>query len=116
MNEIVYKVMNRAAFTEAKAKGSFDGSAADRRDGFIHLSSVDQLEGTLAKHFAGQKDLVLLAVDAASLGERLCWEPSRGGAFFPHLFGALDFDALIWEEPPELGANGRRRLPLRVLP
>jgi len=92
MNEIVYKVMNRAAFTEAKAKGSFDGSAADRRDGFIHLSSVDQLEG------------------------RLCWEPSRGGAFFPHLFGALDFDALIWEEPPELGANGRRRLPLRVLP
>ena len=69
MNEIVYKV-----FTEAKAKGSFDGSAADRRDGFIHLSSVDQLEGTLAKHFAGQKDLVLLAVDAARLGGRL----SRG--------------------------------------
>jgi len=47
MNEIVYKVMNREAFTEAKAKGSFDGSAADRRDGFIHLSSVDQLEGRL---------------------------------------------------------------------
>jgi len=116
MNEIVYKVMNRKAFIEAKAKGSFDGSAADRRDGFIHLSSVDQLEGRLAKHFAGQKDLVLLAVDAASLGERLCWEPSRGSAFFPHLYGALDFDALIWEEPLELGANGRRRLPLRVLP
>jgi len=115
MNEIVYKVMNRAAFTEAKAKGSFDGSAAERRDGFIHLSSADQLEGTLAKHFAGQKHLVLLAVDAARLGGRLGWEPSRGGAFFPHL-GALDFDALIWEEPPELGANGRRRLPLRVLP
>jgi uncharacterized protein (DUF952 family) len=90
MNEIVYKVMNRAAFTEAKAKGSFDGSAADRRDGFIHLSSADQLEGSLAKHFAGQKDLVLLAVDAARLG---------GG-----------------EEPLELGADGCYRLPLRVLP
>ena len=116
MNEIVYKVMNRAAFTEAKAKGSFDGSAADRRDGFIHLSSADQLEGTLAKHFAGQKDLVLLAVEAARLGGRLGWEPSRGGAFFPHLYGALDFDALIWEEPLELGADGCHRLPLRVLP
>jgi len=99
MNKIVYKVMNRAAFMEAKAKGSFDGSADDRRDGFMHLSSADQLEGTLAKHFAGQKDLVLLAVDAARLGERLCWESSRGGAFFPHLYGALDFNALIWEKP-----------------
>src|SRR5262245_34548058 len=116
MNKIIYKVMNRAAFFEAKAKGSFDGSADDHRDGFIHLSSADQLEGTLAKHFAGPKDLVLLAIDAARLGERLCWEPSRGGAFFPHLAGALAFDALIWEEPLELGADGRHRLPLRVLP
>jgi len=112
MNEIVYKVMNRAAFTEAKANGSFDGSAADRRDGFIQLSSA----GTLAQHFAGQKDLVLLAVDAARLGGRLGWEPSRSGAFFPHLYDALDFDALIWEEPLELGADGCHRLPLRVLP
>ena len=115
MNKIVYKVMNRAAFIEAKAKGSSDGSADDRRDGFIHLSSADQLEGTLAKHFADPKDL-LLAIDATRLGERLCWQPSRGGAFFPHLYGALDFDALIWEEPLELGADGRHRVPLRVLP
>ena len=116
MNEIVYKVMSRPAFAEGKAKGSFDGSADDRRDGFIHLSSADQMEGTLAEHFAGQKHLVLLAVDTASLGERLRWELSRGGAFFPHLYGALDFDALIWEEPLELGADGRHRLPMRVLP
>jgi len=116
MDGTVYKVMSRTAFAEAKAKGRFEGSADDRRDGFIHLSSADQLEGTLAKHFAGQKDLVLLAVDAARLGGRLGWEPSRGGAFFPHLYGALDFDALIWEEPLELGADGCHRLPLRVLP
>jgi uncharacterized protein (DUF952 family) len=116
MNEIVYKVMNREAFTEAKAKGSFDGSAADRRDGFIHLSSVDQLEGTLAKHFAGGKDLVVLAMDTTTLGERLRWEPSGGGDLFPHLYGPLPFEALIWEEPIELGTDGRHRLPARVLP
>ncbi|MGZ8401165.1 MAG: DUF952 domain-containing protein [Methyloceanibacter sp.] len=116
MDGTIYKVLSRAALAEAKAKGLFEGSADDARDGFIHLSSPDQLEGTLAKHYAGQKDLVLLAVDTMSLGERLQWEPSRGGAIFPHLYGPLDLKALLWDEPLELGANGRHRLPARVLP
>ncbi len=116
MNGTVYKVMSRAALAEAKANGRFEGSADDRRDGFIHLSSPDQLEGTLAKHFAGQSDLVVLAVDSGTLGERLQWEPSRGGALFPHLYGPLDLEALVWDEPLELGADGRHRLPARVLP
>jgi uncharacterized protein (DUF952 family) len=116
MGKVIYKVMSRSAFTEAKAKGHFEGSADDRRDGFIHLSSADQLEGTLGKHFAGQNDLVLLAVDTMRLGRSLRWEPSRGGALFPHFYGPLDFAALIWDEPLELGADGRHQLPARVLP
>jgi uncharacterized protein (DUF952 family) len=116
MNGTIYKVMSRAALAEAKANGRFEGSADDRRDGFIHLSSADQLEGTLAKHFAGQEDLAVLAVDSESLGERLQWEPSRGGALFPHLYGPLDLKSLVWDEPLELGADGRHRLPARVLP
>ena len=113
MDGTVYKVMSRTAFAEAKAKakGRFEGSADDRRDGFIH-----QLEGTLAKHFAGGKVLVVLAMDTTTLGERLCWEPSRGGDLFPQLYGPLPFEALIWEEPIELGTDGRHRLPARVLP
>jgi uncharacterized protein (DUF952 family) len=116
MNGTIYKIMSCAALAEAKANGRFEGSAADRRDGFIHLSSADQLEATLAKHFAGQEDLAVLAVDSGSLGERLQWEPSRGGALFPHLYGPLDLEALVWDEPLELGADGRHRLPARVLP
>jgi uncharacterized protein (DUF952 family) len=116
MDGTIYKVTSRAALAEAKAKGRFEGSADDQRDGFIHLSAADQLEGTLAKHFAGQKDLILLAVDSESLGERLQWEPSGGGAIFPHLYGPLDLNALVWDEPLELGADGRHRLPARVLP
>jgi uncharacterized protein (DUF952 family) len=116
MDGTIYKVTSRAAFAEAKAKGRFEGSADDARDGFIHLSAADQLEGTLAEHFAGQKDLILLAIDSESLGERLQWEPSRGGALFPHLYGPLDLKALLWDEPLELGADGRHRLPARVLP
>jgi uncharacterized protein (DUF952 family) len=116
MDGTVYKVLSRADFAKAKAKGHFDGSAADTRDGFIHFSSAEQLEGTLAKHFAGQKDLVLLAIDSESLGERLQWEPSRGGALFPHLYGPLKLEAVRWEEPLALGDDGRHRLPMRVLP
>ena len=116
MDGTIYKVMSCTALAEAKAKGRFEGSADDARDGFIHLSAADQLDGTLAKHFAGQKDLILLAVDSESLGERLQWEPSRDGAIFPHLYGPLDLKELLWDEPLELGADGRHQLPARVLP
>ena len=114
MDGTLYKVLSRTDLAKAKAIGRLEGSSADARDGFIHLSSADQLEGTLAKHFAGQKDLVLLAVDSGSLGERLQWESSRGGALFPHLYGPLELDALLWEEPLELTDDGRHRLPRRV--
>jgi uncharacterized protein (DUF952 family) len=55
-------------------------------------------------------------MDTTTLGERLRWEPSGGGDLFPHLYGPLPFEALIWEEPIELGTDGRHRLPARVLP
>ncbi len=116
MDRTVYKIMSRTDLAEAKFNGRFEGSADDLRDGFIHLSLADQLEGTLAKHFVGRKDLVLLAVDSEHLGERLQWEPSRGGALFPHLYGPLELDALLWHEPLPLGQDGRHLLPRRIEP
>ena len=79
MDGTVYKVLSRVAFTKTLVDGRFEGSGEDARDGFIHLSSAEQLEDTLAKHYAGKDGLVLLAVDSESLGERLQWEPARGG-------------------------------------
>lgn len=116
MDGTIYKLCSKAALAEAEAKGRFEGSADDARDGFIHFSSAEQLEGTLAKHFTGETDLVLLAVDTARLGERLQWEPSRGGAVFPHLYAPLDLNAVLWVEPLPLDADGRPRLPARVMP
>ena len=74
----VYKICPAALWREAEREGVFRGSPVDRKDGFIHFSSAEQAAETAAKHFAGQRDLVLLRVDAASLGDRLKWEPSRG--------------------------------------
>jgi len=116
MAEPVYKICPEAALQEARRCGRFDGSADDRRDGFIHLSAGSQVAGTLAKYFAGQRDLVLLAVDPKRLGEPLRWEPSRGGELFPHLYGPLDLAHVISVDALELQQDGTHRLPMRIAP
>ena len=116
MAEPVYKICPEAALQEARRCGRFDGSADDARDGFIHLSAGHQVAGTLAKYFAGQRDLVLLAVDPERLGERLRWEKSRGGELFPHLYGPLDLAHVISVEALELREDGAHRLPRGIAP
>ncbi len=85
----VFKVATQRAWESACLIGAFAGSSDDVRDGFIHLSAAHQLAGTLAKHFKGQKDLVLITLEADALGDALKWEASRGGELFPHLYAAL---------------------------
>ena len=114
MSGPLYKVCTEAAFAEAVSKGRFQGSPDDRRDGFIHLSARDQLRGTLDRHYARQASLVLLEVDANRLGDGLKWEPSRGGALFPHLYGPLDLSAIISVIKLELGDDGSHVLPAEV--
>ena len=116
MTEPVYKICPAGALQEARESRRFGGSADDARDGFIHLSAGHQVAGTLAKYFAGQRDLVLLAVDPGRLGERLCWEESRGGDLFPHLYGPLDLDHVISVEALVLQEGGTHRLPEGVAP
>lgn len=95
----IYKIVPRALWLEAEATGSFAGSPVDLADGFIHFSAADQVAETARRHFAGQHDLLLVAVDAARLGAALRWESSRGGALFPHLYGPLTHAAALWARP-----------------
>ena len=107
----VYKVCTAADWRAAVELGTYAGSADDLRDGFIHLSTLDQLAGTLAKHFSGQAELVLLAFDANTLGDRLTWEPSRGGQLFPHLYALLAVSLALSIAPLPAGADGTHSLP-----
>jgi uncharacterized protein (DUF952 family) len=100
---LIYKICTRAEWAAAQPEGVYRGSADDARDGFIHFSAEDQVAGTRARHFAGRDDLVLVSVRAADLGVALRWEPSRGGALFPHLYGVLPLDAVVAVE--DLGAG-----------
>jgi uncharacterized protein (DUF952 family) len=111
----IYKVCGAGEWAAAEAAGTYEGSADDARDGFIHFSTGPQLAGTLAKHFAGRDDLVLVAVEADALGDALKWEPSRGGAVFPHLYGALSTSAALWTKPLPLGGDGRHVIPAEAL-
>jgi uncharacterized protein (DUF952 family) len=111
MVEPIYKIAPRALWEAAKAKGRFDGAPVDEADGYIHFSTGQQARETAARHFARQDDLLLIAVDPAKLGEALRFEPSRGGALFPHLYGPLPLDAVLWVEDLPLGADGNHQFP-----
>ncbi len=89
MSEVIYHMCPAEAWAAAVAAGRYDGTEDDRRDGFIHFSTAAQLRESARRHRAGQAGLVLVAVEAARLGDRLRWEASRGGALFPHLYGTL---------------------------
>lgn len=102
----IYKIIATSEWRAAEAAGVFHGAAIDLADGYIHFSTAEQARETAAKHFADQADLLLVAVDAARLGDALKWEASRGGALFPHLYAPLSLDAVTGVAPLPLAADG----------
>jgi uncharacterized protein (DUF952 family) len=104
---VVYKIVVTEEWIEAEAAGVFTGAPVDRADGFIHFSTAEQAPDTAAKWFAGRDDLTLAAIDSEALGMDLRWEPSRGGALFPHLYATLPMSAVVWSRPLPLGSDGR---------
>ncbi len=108
---MIYKICRKSEWDEAVRAGIYRGSSVDLRDGYIHLSTAAQVAATAARHFAGQGDLVLVAVDTDALGANLKWEPARDGTLFPHLYAGLPVHAAIWIKPLPLGGSGRHELP-----
>jgi uncharacterized protein (DUF952 family) len=111
MSRTIYKICPASEWHEAERAGVYLGAPIDREDGYIHFSTADQVAETAAKHFSGVPDLVLVAVDAEALGPMLKWEPSRGGALFPHLYRSLPLSAVLWVTPLPLGPGGRHVFP-----
>jgi len=111
MSEIIYKVVRTAEWDSAREAGVFNGSTDDKRDGFIHLSRAAQLRTTLEKHFAGEDGLLLVSLDMGRFGPELRWEPSRGGEYFPHLYGPLKLTLVYCVVPIHHDSDGRAILP-----
>jgi uncharacterized protein (DUF952 family) len=107
-----YKVLTAEQMTALEHDGSFAGAPVDLADGYVHLSTAAQLDDTIDRHFAGQSDLWIAAVDLEAQDDPVKWEESRGGALFPHLYGPLLLETVIAYEPLSRDENGKVRLPV----
>ena len=108
---LIYKVVTADQWAAAEQQGEFRGAAIDLQDGYIHFSTATQVRETVSKHFAGQLDLVLVGIDPVKLGDDLRWEPSRGGALFPHLYANLSLDDVVSVDDLPIGKDGSHLYP-----
>ena len=108
---MIYHICRAEEWEAAQRDGAYAGSSQDRADGFIHFSTGTQVAASARKHRAGQAGLVLVAVDADRLGDRLRWEMARDGDLFPHLYGALAIGEASSVRPLPLGPNGAHQFP-----
>ena len=108
---LIFKIVPKALWQQAIERGVFEGAPVDLADGFIHFSDQAQVRETAAKHFAGQEELLIAAFDAEEFGERLKWEPSRGGALFPHLYDSFVPGAALWVRDLPLSEDGSHAFP-----
>jgi uncharacterized protein (DUF952 family) len=111
---LIYKIFRAAEWAALQAEGQSLGAPVDLADGYVHFSTAAQARETAAKHFAGEDGLVLLALEADALGEALRWEPSRGGALFPHLYRELRLSDVLWHRDLPL-VDGQHRFPEQMI-
>ena len=107
---LIYKILTSDQWSGLQSHGEIAGAPVDVADGYVHFSTADQAEETASKHFTGQEGLWVLALEADTMGDMLKWEPSRGGALFPHLYGPLRLADVVWAKPLPL-SEGRHCFP-----
>lgn len=109
--DVAWKVLTKPQMAELLERRVFAGAPVDLADGYIHLSTLDQLGGTVDKHFAGQHELFLAKIDLAALGDAIRWEVARGAALFPHCYAPLPLTAVLAHGPLLRRADGGFVLP-----
>ncbi|MEQ1889781.1 MAG: DUF952 domain-containing protein [Alphaproteobacteria bacterium] len=108
---MIYKILRLPEWRTARNQGELTGASVDIADGYIHFSTALQVRETAARHFSGEHELILLAVDPDGLGDALRWEPSRGGDLFPHLYAALPLNKVAAVYRLVRGEDGKHRFP-----
>lgn len=106
LHMLIYKILRQDEWDALQAQGETRGAPVDETDGFIHFSTAEQVRETVEKHFAGADGLLIAALDTDALGDDLKWEPSRGGALFPHFYGPLRLQDILWVQPLPLTSEG----------
>lgn len=111
MSQTLFKIVTLDLWRAAWDNAVLPHMPIDVDDGFLHLSTREQVEETLRLHFAGKGPLMLIALDESLVADELRWEPSRGGQLFPHVYGDVEKAAVIWAEQMEVATDGTMNLP-----
>jgi uncharacterized protein (DUF952 family) len=82
----VYKVLTENEWKAFQETGQFNGSADDLRDGFIHLSTKEQLTDVIERFFPDQRPLYIAEFSDPEFIQRLKWEASGSKQIYPHLY------------------------------
>ncbi len=107
----LYRLVRTSEWKDAAANGFYAGAEHDKADGFVHLSTGEQVDGTAERYFAGLDDVLLLKLDRDRLHGEVRMEPSTGGALFPHLYGSVPLEAVLEADPMPLGPDGHLTVP-----
>jgi uncharacterized protein (DUF952 family) len=117
---LIYHITTRNAALTARQTGEYRTESLAEA-GFIHLSQRHQVLGVANAFYTGQKDLAILVVDPSRLKADLKYEPpvhpstsdSAPSAenLFPHLYGPLNFDAVVNVVDLLANADGKFEMP-----
>ncbi len=115
VNDLIFHICRQDEWREFEKTTKYHGSSQDKKDGFIHFSTSKQIEGSAAKHRAGQDNLIIFSVRVLDLGHNLKWETSRNGSLFPHFYGHLEFKNVVKVSELKLGPDGVHLFPHEFL-
>lgn len=115
---MILHITTKKEWLAAKERGEYRAPSLDT-EGFIHCSTEKQVAHVANAFYRGQKNLVLLVIDETRIKPEVRWEAPAGNPaagisssdLFPHIYGAINLDAVasVADFPP--GADGTFTLP-----
>jgi beta-hydroxylase len=116
MTDVIFRIAAPEDFASAALSGQYEGAAHDKADGFIHASTKAQLGDTLALHYGDYDRVAIAEIATEKVKVEIKWEPSRGGSLFPHIYGNLNWDAVVTVHLVKKDEDGHWRLSSELMP
>jgi uncharacterized protein (DUF952 family) len=110
---LIFHITDAAQWQAAQIAGAYSHPSLEA-EGFIHCSKAEQVVWVANQFFQGQTDLLLLGIDCDLLQAELRYEPVPGVGSFPHVYGAINLDAVVQVLPFVPNQTGEFELPNEI--
>jgi uncharacterized protein (DUF952 family) len=112
--KLIYILCPLGVFKTAQQEGFYRAESL-LTEGFIHASPATKLTRVANKYFSDEPELVVMYLEISKLQPALKWEPIHNGDLYPHLYGALNMDAVISSRTFKPGTDGQYRIEPEML-